>query len=196
MYQYQQIRGIAFGFDLVVGQPSICLTRSPLARYLLSNDLSTRLYIDTGSLLSPQYLYTSIRGLRASQYSSTRPGRVNLISTGPAGSPPRSWVSLSFSIYKGGLRLSSLLGTLLPPYLYRRPFYKALQIVYLLARGIIRGRSRYQDSSILQLKEQIAGTGRGQLKRSQQIRRRVLLRQLLVLVVLERKLILVRKEGE
>ncbi len=196
MYQYQQIGGTAFGFNLVVGWPSICPARSPLARYLLSDDLSTRLYIDTGSPLSPQYLYVSIGGLRASQYSPARPGRVNLTSTGPTGSPPRSWVSLSFSVYKGRSRLSSLLGTLLPPYLYRRPFYKASQIVHLLARGIIRGRSRYQDSSILQLKEQITGIGRGQSKRSQQIRRRVLLRQLLVLVVLERKLILVRKEGE
>ncbi len=85
----------------------------------------------------------SIGGLRASQYSPARPGRANLISTGPAGSPPRSWVSLSFSVHKGGLRLSSLLGTLLPPYLYRQPFYKASQIVYLLAQGIIRGCSRY-----------------------------------------------------
>jgi hypothetical protein len=85
----------------------------------------------------------SIGGLRASRYSPARPGRANLTSTGPAGSPPRSWVSLSFSVYKGGSRLSSLLGTLLPPYLYRRPFHKASQIVYLLARGITRGHSRY-----------------------------------------------------
>jgi hypothetical protein len=91
----------------------------------------------------------SIGGLRAGRYSPARPGRANLISTGPAGSPPRSWVSLSFSVYKGGLRLSSLLGTLLPSYLYRQPFCKALQIVYLLARGITRSRSCYRDSSIL-----------------------------------------------